>query len=261
MEETTKTVEKNNKRRSLIFVMYVLLFILLLYIFLDNLFMPVYTRHWQSVKVPGVTFISFRAAKKILQQKGLKAVIGEEKFDGNFPPGFVLFQNPSPNSGVKKGRRIYLTLGKGNKIIQMPELIGISERDAKFTLQQQQLELIKIYLKSDVHYPIGVVCEQSIPAGENIEVGEQIELGISMGQEQYSLIVPSLIGKSREEALENIEKSGIILGQILYQETDKILPNTVIRQSLTSGIKVSRNDSLNIVLSKLPGKMKENTQW
>ncbi|MBN2413430.1 PASTA domain-containing protein [candidate division KSB1 bacterium] len=254
MEESNTKATKNKKRRILFFVLIVMISIMLLYIIMDNLFMPVYTRHWQSVNVPEVTFKSFRAAKKILQQKGLNGLILDEKFDGNYPPGYVLFQNPLPNSAVKKGRRIYLTVGKGNKIIQMPDLIGISERDAKFTIEQYQLELIKIYFVNDIHYPLGVVCEQSIPAGEDIEVGSSIELGISIGQEEFSYIVPSLIGKSKEEAMENIEKSGLILGQILYQETDKILPNTVIRQSLTSGQKVNRNDSLNIVLSKLPGK-------
>ncbi len=254
MEETNKTAPQNKKRRIMIFVSVIIFSFLLLYIIMDNLFMPIYTRHWQSVKVPEVTFKSYRAAKKILRQKGLNALILDEKFDGNYPPGYVLFQNPLPNSAVKKGRRIYLTVGRGNKIIQMPDLIGISERDAKFSIEQYQLELIKIYYVNDMHYPVGVVCEQSVPADEDIEVGSSIELGISIGQEEFSYIVPSLIGKSKEEALENIEKSGLILGKILYQETDKILPNTVIRQSLTSGQQVTSNDSLSIVLSKLPGK-------
>jgi len=261
MEAIIESAKKSNKQRKIIYTLFIIFSILLLYLAIDNILMPIYTRHWQSVKVPEVTFKSLRAAEKILHKKGLNAVIGDVKYDGNYPPGFVLFQHPLPNSAVKKGRRIYLTIGKGNQIIAMPQLIGISERDAKFSLQKYQLELKNINLKNDDHYPVGVVCDQSIPAGEDIEVGEQIELTISVGQEPSSIIVPSLIGKSREEAIINIKQSGLMLGKIHYQETDKILPNTVIRQSLAFGQQVNKNDTLNIVLSILPGKSEEKTPW
>lgn len=261
MDIINDLTNKNRKTRVIAIIFLYAFILLVLVILLNILILPAYTRQWQNVPVPDVTSASLQAAQKILNKKGLEAVIREEKFDSNYPPGFVIFQNPAANTAVKKGRRIHLTIGKGKQIIEMPNIQGISERDARFILQENQLQIRKISYQNDDQVPVGVVIDQSVPAGIQIEVDEFIDFTLSLGLEPDNILVPSLIGKSREEAIHSIKNVGLTLGYIQYQLTDKILPNTVVSQTIASGTRVSINDTLGFVLSKLPGKQEDNLQW
>ncbi len=235
--------------------------IIILFCLFDWFIMPIYTRHWNAVDVPNVTHLSFDAAKKILNKAGLEAVKGSEKFDENYPPGFVLFQNPEASFSVKKGRRIYLTIGKGQRTFEMPKLVGISERDAKFVLAQNNLKVGQITYESDDFYPEGVVSEQSVKENHLVAVREKISLTVSLGGEPTEFIVPDIIGKSKDDAVVRIIKAGLTLGEIKFQATNKLLPNTVIDQSLEAGLDVQKGDTLAIIVSKLPQLKEDEIKW
>lgn len=233
----------------------------LLFLSCNYLVMPLYTRHWQVIRVPEVTHMSATAAEKLLQKRGLKAIKSDEKYDENYPPGFVLFQNPEPGTPVKKGRRIYLTLGKGLRVFEMPKLTGNSERDAKFILNQHDLKLGEISYRNDDFYPSGVVCAQSLPVGREVGVGEIIDFVVSLGDMPSEFIVPQVTGKTLEEALLSIRKAGLTIGEIEYQENHRLLPNTVLGQSIEPGLQVSMGDTLNLSVSKLPDSSSEDKRW
>ncbi|MBN1999020.1 PASTA domain-containing protein [candidate division KSB1 bacterium] len=222
-----------------------------LFITTDKLVMPMYTRHWQAIVVPDVTYMSQAAAQKILTQNGLKPLKGVEKYDETYPPGFVLFQNPEAGSLVKKGRRVYLTVGKGKMVFEMPNLVGKNERDVMFILDENQLKLGKIDRKMDHYYPENVVIDQSIREGNNVATGQIIDIVVSLGIQPLNYIVPDVVGKSLEEAEEIVYKAGLVLGRKEYQITQKLLPNTILSQNMRPGTSVSRGDSIHVVISTL----------
>jgi len=230
-----------------------------LYFALDLLLMPLYTRHWQSVEVPNVIHLSYRAAEKLLDRAGLRSVKGAEKYDENFPPGFVLFQNPEAGSRVKKGRRIYLTVGRGGRVFDMPKLVGVSERDARFVLERNHLELGEVNYELDAVHPEGVVSAQSIEPGLQVSISESVDLVVSLGIEPMEFYVPKVVGKSLDEAEVAVKKAGLVLGGIRYQRTDKLLPNTVISQLPEPGLEVERADTVQVVVSELYRKVE--TPW
>ncbi len=225
--------------------------IVALFVFTDKLVMPMYTRHWQSIVVPNVTYMSHDAAAKILAERSLKPVKGGEKYDEKFPPGFVLFQNPEAGSQVKSGRRVYLTVGKGQMIFEMPNLVGKNERDVRFILNEKQLKLGKIEREMDHYYPENVVIDQSVEEGQDVATGQIIDIVVSLGIQPLDYTVPDVVGKSLEEAEEIIYKAGLVLGRRTYQVTEKLLPNTVLSQNLVPGTSVFRGDSVHVVVSSL----------
>ncbi len=247
-------------RENIKFVLIFLATMLSVILLLIYVIMPLYTRQHQSITVPDVSNLSFSAAQKILKKQDLKIVKAGEKYDENFPPGFVIFQNPEAGSTVKKGRRIYLTVGKGQRIIEMPKLVGLAERDAKFILSDHNLKVGTITYEIDDFLPEGVVSEQSIERNKPVSVGESVDLVVSLGVEPSVYIVPDLVGRSFEEAVKSIKKAGLTLGEISKQKTDKLLPNTVIDQSAEAGLEVSKNDTINIVISQLEHGIEENSE-
>jgi beta-lactam-binding protein with PASTA domain len=235
-------------------------FAVVLFFSMDLLIMPFYTRHWQAIEVPDVSYISWTAANKVLSKRGLKAVRSAENYDENYPPGFVLFQSPEAGAMVKKGRRVYLSLGKGQRIFPMPRLIGTAERDARFILEENDLQAGKVTYEMDSFYPEDVVSQQSVDPDVDIAIGSVIDLTVSLGVEPDEFIVPSLVGKSREEAERLTIKAGLTIGRVRYQATNRLVPNTVIRQNIEPGVEVEKGTAIDIVISRLLFTEEENLE-
>jgi eukaryotic-like serine/threonine-protein kinase len=226
--------------------------ILVFYLFLDYIAMPIYTRQYQAIAVPDVTLRSFAEAEAMLAKSGLRIVKDGEKFDETLPAGRIVFQNPDALAMVKKGRRIYVTISKGGRTFPMPKLTGQSERDARFILQANELSLGRVDYRRDPFLPDGVVCDQSITAGDTIGVRQRVDLTVSLGVEPTEYIVPDLVGKSIDDALMALRKAGLTAGNIQEQTTEELLPNTVVAQSIEAGKQVAKADTVHIVVSVLP---------
>jgi len=235
----------------------IFLVFLVVYLLFDKIIMPAYTRHGQAIEVPDLTNIIYEDAREILDRLDLEIVEETKKFDTSdeFPIGVVMAQNPKRGSLVKKGRRIYVIVSKGEPIIEVPQLMGGSERNAIFTLNNLGLELGEVrYEHSDVHSLAGTVIYQSIPVGKEVKIGTVVDIVVSLGQFPDRFIVPNVIGRNLADAKKIIIQAGLTVGEILYQDEPDLLPETVINQSLKAEEEVSQGDTLNLLVSKLPGK-------
>lgn len=233
----------------------------LVFLVFDNIIMPLYTRHGQEAAIPDITLMSYDAAQKILKAKKFKVLKGGEKFDEQYPIGFVLFQSPEPGTLVKKGRRVYLTVCKGKKLMEMPRLLGKSERDAIFLIQSLELELDSIRYDYDSYYLAGTVSRQSIPVGQQVSIGSHLEITLSLGNLPSEFYVPSVVGKSLQDAIRDVQKAGLIVGSITEQVADDLVPNTVINQSLPFGTQVMQGDTLNLIISVLSKRGESGQVW
>ena len=227
-----------------------LVFWIIFFIF-DLFIMPRYTRHGQEVIVPNVEHLSVDAAEKILFHKGFKLVRGEATYDSYYPQGFVLFQNPAAGSKVKKGRRIYVTVCKGERFVEMPKLIDLNLSNTRHALKSYDLDLGNIDLEYNSQFEDTIVVFQSVPAGDQVKIGTIIDV-ICKVKPLGKSTVPDLIGISLMEAKEKIKDAKLTLGEITYQKAAKLLPLTVIQQSLKAGITTTTGDTISIIVTELP---------
>ena len=222
-----------------------------LVILLDQVIMPWYTRHGEVLAVPNVIAKHYDEAKALLELQGLKVVKKGEKYDSQLPFGYVVDQNPRPNRLVKKGRRVYLTTSAGEREIQVPNLIGLSETNAEETLKSVGLrvgERSYQYVPGELPQ---VVIGQSVPPEEFVRANSAIDIVVSLGEPVENVVVPSVLGKTLEVARRDIQRAGLTVGRIRYIVNDALLPNTVVEQSLEAGLTVANGDTLNLVVSRL----------
>ncbi|MFQ6113858.1 MAG: PASTA domain-containing protein [bacterium] len=218
-------------------------------ILLDQKIMPWYTRHGEALTVPNVTAKRFETAKEILEKHGLKVVKGGEKYDSELPFGYVVSQNPRANRKVKRGRRVYLTTSLGEREIEVPNLIGLSETNAEESLKSLGLRLGEREYEYVPNEPPEVVISQSKAPKSLVRAGTTIDITVSLGQVQENVIVPSVLGKTLEAAKREIQKAGLTLGNVRYQVHNDFLPNTVIDQSISDGQQVSRGETIDLVVT------------
>jgi beta-lactam-binding protein with PASTA domain len=229
----------------------VTVFLLLIWLILmDWIVMPVYTHHGREEELPDVTEHSFDEARAILEHRGFKIIKDKEKTDSNYPKGTVIFQNPAPYAKVKKGRRIYVTVSSGEKSIVMPQIVGVSERDATFILEHAGLVLGAMESEFNDYYPEGVICKQSIPKDAEVAAKTVVDLTVSRGALPSHFIVPNLVGKNVETAKKILYDSGLELGTVDNALQMDLIPGTVIAQNVKPGTEVHQGTAVGLTVSR-----------
>lgn len=213
-------------KKSLIFAGVIIALMFLM----NNVIMPWYVKHSDTVKVPKITGMNFVEAKKIVDEVGLEIKQGEVKYDENIPIGQILDQNPPADETVKYGRRIYVTICGGEQLSEVPNLKGKSLRDAKFTLEQRGLKLGETVRKNTTEFPADYVLSQIIQPGSKVKKNTAMDLILSDGPVVGDLKVPNLTGKNLEEAKKVITDSKLKLGKITYQTNNDLPPGQIIDQ-------------------------------
>ena len=230
--------------------------LLIFYFSMDKIIMPIYTRHGQAIRVPDLTNLFYEDAREQVNRLNLQIVEETKKFDpsNEFQIGSIMAQNPRSGSTVKKGRRIYVVVSKGEPLIEMPDLRGRSERNAVFMIKNLGLELRHIHYDHSDFYHEGVVSGQNVPTGSEIKFATSIDIIVSAGRLPDQFITPNVIGRSLNEAQKIIIQAGLRVGQITYRDEDDLLPETVLQQSIEADQQVNRGDALDLVVSKLPNR-------
>jgi beta-lactam-binding protein with PASTA domain len=228
----------------------------LLVLLMDWIVMPLYTHQGAEEELPDVTEQPFRKAEEILKSKGFR--IGEIEFvhDATYAESTVVSQIPQPYYLVKRGRHIFLTLSSGNRIVVVPRVIGKSERDAVFLLKQAGLKVDEPSYDFHSYHPYGVVSDQSLQEGSEVQEYSIIHIVVSNGQFPNRFVVPGLVGQSLEMAVKGLRRQGLEPGSISYEVHSNLVPNTVIRQSVNQGEEVYQGYRVNLVVSK-----QESNTW
>jgi eukaryotic-like serine/threonine-protein kinase len=201
-----------------------------LFFLMNNLIMPWYVKHSDTVKVPKITGMNYVEAKKVIEDGGLEIKQGEVKYDENIPIGQILDQNPPADEIVKYGRRIYVTICGGEQLSEVPNLRGRSLRDAKFALEQRGLKVGETVKKNTNEFPEDFVISQIIQPGSKVKKNTTLDLILSDGPVIGELKVPNVTGKNLEEAKKIISESKLKLGKITYQTNNELPPNQIIDQ-------------------------------
>ena len=136
-----ETLKKIFTRKRLVLLGTYFIMLILVTIVVDQLIMPWYTKHGEALAVPNVVAQRFEDAEELLKLQGLEVIKAGEKNNAQLPFGYVVEQNPRPNRLVKMGRRVYLTISSGEREFQMPNLVGLSETNARERLKSYSLLL------------------------------------------------------------------------------------------------------------------------
>lgn len=232
-------------KKILIFVGALIVVIILF----NYVIMPLYVKHSRMTKVPNVVGMNFNDAKQILDEKGLDVKQGDIRYDEAKSVGQVLEQNPQADQQVKVGRRIYLVVCGGEQLVEVPKLSGRSIRDARYTVEQKNLQIGNIVKKYSNLYPEDVIISQVIQPGSRVKKNTKVDVIISQGAQLGDIIVPDVTGKTLAEAKKTIEDKKLIVGKITYQPSD--LPTgKVLDQYPRKDKSVSEKSTVDLFVAK-----------
>jgi eukaryotic-like serine/threonine-protein kinase len=177
------------------------------------------TGHGKAATVPSVAGKSYEEAKIILKKAGFKVDIQDSVYVDTAKPLTVLKQIPDADEIVKSNRTVYLVLSRAvPPIMEMPNLVGYSFRNAEMVLKNMDLKIGDTTFKPD--FAKNAVLEQwyngaQISPGTKIRKGSVVSLVLGDGVGKREFVVPDITGMSFCDAKELLEGHGIIIGAVV----------------------------------------------
>ncbi|EMS32324.1 Putative serine/threonine-protein kinase Sps1 [Mariniradius saccharolyticus AK6] len=234
----------------LVFVAFTVLGFLFLKVYL-----PFYTNHGQTVSVPNLEGFSVGELEDYLKARDLTYEVAlDSGFSTEMRPHTVMKQIPKPESKVKKGRKIYVTLNAQNApLLRMPNLVNSPLKNAQEILSNMGLLRGEIIYVPDI--APNVVLEQkyrgrSIPEGFEVPKGAQIDLVVGDGLGNQALELPNFVGMDEVDAEFLLIGSGLRMGNINYVETDTVPSGIIIRQFPPAGVSVKTGEGVELWISE-----------
>ncbi len=212
-------------------------------------FLPWKTNHGESIAVPEIKGLNINEAIELLEDKDLNYEISDSTFVSGHKPLTVFSHFPKAGSGVKSGRKIYLTIITDKApMVKVPDVLQRSSSSAKNLLLSVGLvfggtELIPA-LEENTVLKLKVDGREINP-GDNIAKGSKVILVVGDGYGNTKLDTPNLIGMSYEEAEILIAGNALNLGNVIYESSGSS-PGTILKQHPAAGEKISQGMSIDI---------------
>lgn len=189
-------------------------------------FLNVVTKHNQELIVPDFSNMTVSEAEYAAQQAGMRVEVTDSVYAKRMRKGAVRDQNPSPGARVKEGRRISLTINALNaKKVTMPNLVGLSMRQAMAELQSRGLVLGKLIYVEDL--ATNNVIRQlrgnrQIEPGRTVETETIIDLVVGLNPDSdASTFIPDVTGKRYLTAVDAVHKQSLNIRILKFDESVK----------------------------------------
>lgn len=227
--------------------------VLVLYLVVDRVALPSYTRQDTSVTVPSVLNQPFEQAQLELEERDLTVERVVQRYNANFPRDVVIDQNPPPNAQVKPGRHVYITVNSGelNRVL-VPDLQGLSLREAVNRLRSGGLQVSETLPDSIPAPNANTVTRQDPPPGDSLTEGSSVMLWYSTGLGQEYVTIPEVTGLSVSEAGQELRESNLRFVVIGGEDGEDASEVTVQRQSREPGTRVREGFEIRLYLEEEP---------
>lgn len=216
----------------------------------DNLIMPLLVHHGSEFILPQIVNLPIKVAEKKMSDMKLNLVITGEEYNSYFPIGIIISQMPDPGTTVKKGSTIRAIVSKGEASATMPTIKGLSLREAKLMIENANLTVGEIIWYEDEGFPDAVVVESYPLAGTVLKANSPVQLVVNRLETDVKVDVPNFIGLDVAEAKKLAEENGILVSDIKYRKDERMLPETVLSQSLAPGTKVLKWTEVKLIVSQ-----------
>ncbi|MFC7467641.1 Stk1 family PASTA domain-containing Ser/Thr kinase [Actinomadura keratinilytica] len=125
------------------------------------------------VEVPDVAGSSLQEATEALKEAGLKVSTADERVFSEHEKGAVAAQSPEPGTELAEGGEVELTLSKGPDLVEVPDVTGQKEEEARKTLEGAGFKVdVSRWFFGDT------VWDQSVEGGETAPRGSEITIRV-----------------------------------------------------------------------------------
>jgi len=203
----------------------------------------------QTVDVPNVVGLPANEGLARLRSANLKG--RSVQIDSSQPKDRVVGQTPAGGGQANKGSTVVLRVSKGQTLVAVPSVRGVTEAAATATLTRLGFRLSVSRIQGT--QPKGIVISQEPAPGTKAPKGSVVGLNVSTGPSLATggVAVPQVVGLSQAEAVDAIEGAGLKVDS--FPVASQRPRGTVVSQLPAAGTKVPPRSQVRINISLGPG--------
>jgi beta-lactam-binding protein with PASTA domain len=235
------------------FFRYLVRVLVLIVVFMASLLTAMrFAIHGRQTTIPKIVGMTSGQAERALSDHGLVLEENDRFFSSDVPPGRVMSQAPAPGVQVRRGWHVRVAESMGPQRVVIPDLIGGSERAAEINIRRRGLEFGSMATATIPGAPGDQIVAQSPPPNAVNVSAPKISVLMAAPEDRNSFVMPDLVGRSEDDAVNEIVGAGLHVAGISSQasaspaaaapatasEAPPSGPRTVVRTSPAAGQRV-----------------------
>jgi len=207
----------------------------------------------QGAAVPDLVGKTPQDAETLVVAAGFTLGEPQEEFNKDIEKGIIYDQSPVAGATAEKGSVITITVSKGPRQVEVPDLKGVTEDEALAAIEAAGLSPKPLPDEPSSKTPAGSVMKQNPDPGTMVDEGSTVEYVVSRGVETVK--VPSVVGMSRSNAEATLQDDGFKV-KVTEEYSESVDKGVVISQNPNKGLVVEKGSTVSIVVSKGPERIK-----
>lgn len=202
-----------------------------------------------DTRVPNVEGLPWDSASKVLKKAGFTAQKGEQRYTNDSPAGVVLAQNPVALTIQPKGGKVVLDLSRGQRTVEVPQLVGLTRPQAELALENAGLDVGDVTERQN-DAPRGQVLSSSPAARTEVPIPSAVSFAVSAGPALVQ--VPDVSGQSYAAARQLLVQLGFQVAEGKPDSLSLAAPGTVTSQNPAAGQTVPGGTTVRLTIAVVP---------
>jgi eukaryotic-like serine/threonine-protein kinase len=196
-----------------------------------------------DTSVPSVTGLSESQAKQEIGQSRLKVSRTQSEFSNTVPAGDATRTDPGAGVPLSIGSRVTLFVSKGQQLVTVPPVVGLSQSSAEATLKNAGFSVSTSTQVSSSATPGDVISQDP---GGNTSASPGSNVGIVIAQAPPKVNVPNVTGQQADTAAGNLSGAGLNVNRQTRTVSNQSQNGVVLSQSPGPGASVNKGTTVTI---------------
>jgi len=172
--------------------------------------------HGREVAVPDLVGKTPAETRRIVEQSELAMEVEREYYSANVPEGRILSQLPPPGTQVRRGWRIRVAESLGPQRVEIPNVIGQSERAANMNIRRRGLDVGAVAQVQMPGTPADQVLSQEPPPNASGVSAPKISLLVTEAAQPLALVMPNFVDQPLGSVSLALQDAGFRVGTVAF---------------------------------------------
>ena len=175
--------------------------------------------HGREVAVPDLVGKTPQEGRRISELNGFQFEVERQYYSATIPEGRILLQVPPAGTQIRRGWQIRVAESLGPQRVEIPNLLGQSERAAEFNILRRGLDVGATAQIEMPDVPADQVIAQSPSPSAASIAAPKISLLAAQPPAAQAYVMPSFIGQPVANARLVLQNAGLHVGNVTQLQT------------------------------------------
>lgn len=170
--------------------------------------------HGREVAVPDLVGKTPQEGRRVAELNGFQFEVERQYYSASIAEGRILLQVPPAGTQIRRGWQIRVAESLGPQRVEIPNLLGESERAAEFNILRRGLDVGAVAQIEMPDVPVDQVIAQSPSPSAASIAAPKISLLSAQPPAAQAYVMPSFVGQTLANASAALKDAGLRVGNV-----------------------------------------------